>query len=352
MAAFLNDPLFLTLQGVLPSSIVIRIQRSEGAPILVYDATLGGWQPGYNGSFGAGGSGGVVPSVTTIPTTLPLGLWTVTVTATAYGGATGGGSWSFWLLLFEVEDAYQSTLNTVDVEFSWEPKHLDPEDSTDGINLANYTVVGPVAPLAERLMQAVTYEGDNTLRMWFDGSLVPGEVYSISLDNIEAVGGAAPLAPSPTTFSFTAFGADAEPVPLEQQPAQQWDIRNPQTPRDAPEAQPLGTFVIDDDGDLGVETRRQYLRKRIYRRLTTKKGEMILDPDYGITYEEKQLIRTTTLRRLQQDIESQVRQEFGVTGARAAVGQHAQFPGIVQVRLRVFDEFGDFTEELTLGGGD
>ena len=119
MAAFLNDPLFLTLNGVLPSSIVISMKHVDGAPILVYDATLGGWQLGFNGTFGAGGSGGVVPSVTTIPTTLPEGLWTVTVTATAYGGATGGGSWPFWLLLFEISDAYQSTLNSVDVIFSW-----------------------------------------------------------------------------------------------------------------------------------------------------------------------------------------------------------------------------------------
>lgn len=351
MAAFLNDPLFLTLDGVLPSSIVVSMQLGSEPPILIYDATLGGWQTGFNGAFGAGGSGGVVVSVTTIPTTLASGLWTVTVTATAYGGATGGGSWSFWLLLFEVEQGFQSTLNSVDVVFSWEPKHIDPNAPPDGINLGNYTVVGPVSPFPNRLLQAVVYWDDDTLRIFFDGPLVAGETYAITIANVEAIGGAS-ITPDPTSFSFIAFAADSDPVPLEQQPTEQWDIRNPQTARDAPEGAALGTFVIDDDGDLGVETRRQYLRKRIWRRLTTQKGTIVIEPDYGIAYEAKGLQTPARLRRLQQDVEMQVRQEPSVTQVRATVQNDPSEPGIVIIDLKVFDEFGDFSTRVPIGGGE
>jgi hypothetical protein len=349
VATWLNDPLFFTLSGVLPSSIVVSMTHPDlGGPTLIYDASLGGWQPGFNGTFGAGGSGGTIVSVTTIPATLPVGLWTVTVTATSYGGAPGGGSWSFWLLIFSVEEGDQSTLNSVDIVFSWEPKHIDPNDPADGINLANYVVTGPVSPFPSRLLQSVVYQGDDTLRLFFDGQLVPGEIYGIQLANVEAIGGS-PLTPDPSSFTFTAFGASTQPVPLERQPAEQWDIRNPQTAADAPQGAALGTFVIDDDGDLGVESRRRYLRKRIFRRLLTKKGANVLEPDYGLDYEAKGLQTPARLRRLQQDAETQLRREPNVTGVRVAVGQDAFEPGIVVLTVRVFDEFGDFTEQVRIG---
>lgn len=350
MATFLNDPLLFSLVGVNANTVVVSmVNATDGVTIPIYDGPGTGWQTGFSGIIGGGGSGGVLVTVTTIPTTLTLGLYTVTVTATAYGGATGGGAWSFWLLLFAVSDGDQETLNAVDIVFTWEPKHLDPQDPSDGVNLDNYTVTGPVSPLAERLLQAVTYQGDDTLRLWFDGPLVPGEVYAIAIANVETDGGGA-LIPDPTTISFTAFGASAEPVALETQPAEQWDLRNPQTGTDAPEGAALGTFVIDDDGDLGVESSRQYLRKRIFRRLTTQRGTILLEPDYGVSYQAKGPQTPAVLRRLQQDAEMQVRQEPGVNEVRATVGQHPSNTAIVVIGLRVFDQFGDFTTRVPIGG--
>ena len=251
-----------------------------------------------------------------------------------------------------ITSARQVTLNAVEIVFDLEPQHLDPEDPDDGTNIDNYTVTGPVAPFAARLVQVVTYEGDDTIRVWFDGPLVPGELYAFSVDNIVSTVTAAPLAPSPTLFSFIAFGADSSPVALVSQPTQRWDLRNPQAPADAPEGAALGTFVIDDDGDLGVETRRKYLRKRIFRRLTTRKGSIVLEPTYGLDYEAQGLQTPARLRRLQQDAEMQIRQEPGVTRVRASVAQHPMAPGIVVITLRVFDEFGDFSAKVPVGGGE
>jgi hypothetical protein len=352
VAAYLNDPLILSLVGTNANTVALSmVNTADGVTVPVYDAAAGGWQPGFGGTIGAGGSGGVLVRVTTIPTTLALGLWTVTVTATAYGGATGGGSWSFWLLVFSVDEGDQSTLNSVDLVFSWPPKRIDPEDPDDAINLDNYTVTGPVSPLAERLLQSAVYIGDNTIRLYFDGPLVPGEIYAIAIANVQAEGGGV-LTPDPTTISFEAFGALRQPVPLVSQPTELYDIRNPQTAADAPQGAALGTFVIDDDGDLGVETRRRYLRKRIFRRLLTRKGSIVLEPDYGLAYDAKAPLKPAVLRRLQQDAESQLRQEQGVTGARVAVRQNPVEPGIVEMTVKVFDQFGDFTTNVTIGGDE
>jgi hypothetical protein len=350
VAAYLNDPLSFSLVGVNANTLVASIvNTADGFTVPIYDGTAGGWQPGFNGQLIGGGSGGIVIQVTTIPSTLSLGLWTATVTAAAYGGATGGGSWSFWLLVFSVSEGEQSTLNSVDIAFSWEPLHIDPNDPKDGVNLDNYTVTGPVSPLADRLLQSVVYLGDDMLRLYFDGPLVPGELYAIAIANIETEGGA-PLTPDPTTISFVAFGASADPVPLERQPSEAWDIRNPQTAADAPQGAALGTFVIDDDGDLGVESRRRYLRKRVFRRLTTRKGSNVLEPEYGLEYEPKKLQTPARLRRLQQSAELQLKREPGVLGVRAAVAQDPVAPGIVILTVQVFDEFGDFTEAVSIGG--
>jgi hypothetical protein len=243
----------------------------------------------------------------------------------------------------------QSTLNTVDLVFSEEPNHLDPVNPDDAFHIPNYTVTGPVSPLPERLIQAVSYEGDNTVRLWFDGPLVPDEIYNFSITDIEGESGNI-LVGEPILLSLTAFGADRVPVPLQQDPRQSWDIRNPQSPDDAPQNAPLGTFVLNDDGDLDIETKRQYLRKRIFRRLGTRKGAMYHLPEYGLELADKTLYTGTTLRQLQQEVESQISLEPDVVSVRASAQQ--LLPGVVIVKIVVSDRFGSFDMTDTLGGGD
>ena len=118
------------------------------------------------------------------------------------------------------------------------------------------------------------------------------------------------------------------------------DIRNPQATRDAPQGEPLGTFIIDADGDIGIESGRMYLRKRIFRRLSTPKGSMFHDPNYGVMPQLKGLYRPADLRKLVQDVEAQVKSEPDVIACRATVRELT--PGVVVCELKVTDKLGVF----------
>ena len=193
----------------------------------------------------------------------------------------------------------------------------------------------------------MTLVDDYTLRLWFDGDLIVDETYTLSVTGLVSAGGYA-LSPDPTTGTFIAYGPDRHPVPLVQQTSGRFDIRNPQATRDAPEGSPLGTFVMDADGDVGIETGRAYLRKRVFRRLATRKGEMFHEPNYGLSLKDKGLYRPAELRALQLDVEAQVRSEPNVKACRASVSEYA--PGVVYVALKIQDDLGWFDLETELRG--
>jgi len=265
--------------------------------------------------------------------------------------AVNFGSCITWLVgyvdsgLLGLTRLWQSSLNTVDIELDHEPRHLDPADPRDALYLPAYTVTGPASPA--RLVQAVTYVGDNTLRLWFDGELVEGASYSLSITGLVSIEGFA-LSPDPMSGSFVAYGPDRRPVPLREHPAARFDLRNPQVERDAPVGEPLGTFVIDTEGDLDIEGARAYLRKRIFRRLSTRRGTMLHEPGYGLLLRDAGLYRPAALRALQQDIEAQLRAEPDVRSARATVSQLA--PGVVYCRLKVTDDLGLVELDMMLRG--
>jgi hypothetical protein len=265
-------------------------------------------------------------------------------------GAVDIGSVALWIVGYidsgfqTITRIWQTSLNTIDVEFDHLVRYLDPADPRDGTYLAAYTLTGPLAPV--RVLQSVTKVDDYTLRLWYAGELVEGEAYSLSVTGLVSEEGYG-LSSDPTTGAFVAYGPDRRPIPLAQQPQGRVDIRNPQAERDAPQGQPLGTFVMDGDGDLAVETGRAYLRKRIFRRLSTSPGEMFHEPGYGVLPKLKSLYRPADLRKLVQDVESQIRQEPDVVSVRAS----AQATGsVVIVTLKVQDRFGAWEMDHTIMG--
>jgi len=296
----------------------------------------GAWQLGYFGEITVIAGNGFRVRVTGHPLFVP-GLWEADIYVEDDVGASTTLNWSWTVAALGLTMAPQSTLNSIDFVFDREPRHIDPHDPNDGTNLDNYAVVGATTPFVERLLQTVTYEGDDTLRLYFDGPLVEGEQYQITVTDIASVN---PVIMLPTVILITAFEAGAAPIPLERKTATKRDIRNPQTPRDAPAGGALGTFVTDDGGDLDTESGRRYLRKRIFRRLSTVKGSIFHLPNYGLKIESKTLIGPTRLRRLQTDAEAQIAEEPGVVSVRASVGTLTT--GVVVLKVVVTDAFGSF----------
>lgn len=245
-----------------------------------------------------------------------------------------------------IDYSIQKTLNTVEITFVLDPRHTDPYDPTDCLNLDNYSVVGPVVLYPDRIIQFVEYIGDNTVRVWFDGNLVSGESYEIIVSNLVSVDDIALDSPASTTL--TAFYEDRAPIPLRFEEADSWDIANPQVARDA-QGFSLGTIGADEEGDVAVEARRASLRKRVIRRCTTGKGSFAHLAGYGLNPGEKKLLRPSELRRLQQDAEAQVAAEPDVVAVRAMVSQPS--PGVVWLSLVVEDRQGQFTISTLLSGG-
>lgn len=154
-------------------------------------------------------------------------------------------------------------------------------------------------------------------------------------------------AEDPITLGLLAFGAEVNSAAIVvDADVGRVDVANPQTEVDAAQGASLGTFQVTETGDLANEHGRSYLRKRIFRRLSTFRAGFFHLAGYGLRFPSKNLFTSTTIRRLQLDIETQVRQEPGVTAVRASIAELT--PGIVKVTLRVQDDNGSFGLEATL----
>jgi hypothetical protein len=243
----------------------------------------------------------------------------------------------------------QRTMNTVEILFDSEPLHLDPADPIDSLNLDNYvtTVTNVSSDDPERLLQYIDYISENTIRLWYDGPLVKDGQYQIEISDIENTLGNQ-IFPNPTTISFEAFDREKGSLENAQPTSISMDLTNPQTPSTAGQQQSLGTFQIDDKGDFINDSGRTSLKKRIMRRISTKKGGFFHLADYGLKIGEGELITPTKLRKLQVDAENQIKREPEVIALRVVVEQI--FPGIVKMLVKVQDNLGtfDMTKDIDL----
>lgn len=241
----------------------------------------------------------------------------------------------------------QTALNMFRVTFSQPVRQLNPNAPDDALNPSNYvvTIFGGSAPLVQSIVGS---QNNLTAIVNTDQPLPAEETVTVSAQNIVP----ASELPVPITddqFTFVAFAAERAPAEQPLPLAGRFDLSNPQTPREAG-PDPLGTFQITEVGDIRNDTGRAYLRKRIFRRLSTTPGGFFHLPDYGLRPQDKQPITATTLRELQLNIESQVRREPDVIAARAILSELT--PGVISVRLRVEDNLGMFEMQgrLTMNG--
>lgn len=317
----------------------IDVTLTQGATVL--DAVIGGvFQTGYTGTIVVNGTGFDV-SIATHPDLDP-GLWIVGISAQTLAGIPYVGAYSFSVFQpLAVVSIIQTTLNTVETVFDAEPVHVDPLDPVSATNPVNWsvTVTGAPAGSPVRLIQAIEYVGDNTIRVSFDGPLIPTAIYTIELSGVEGVDGEV-LFPTPVSETFVAYDKERGATEPLLSNAQSYDLANPQTPTTAGSDQSLGTLQVTDEGDLENDTGRAALKKRILRRVSTVPGGFAHLPTYGVDLQEGKLIRSTDLRRIQINVEKQVREEPGVVSVRVSIAQPS--PGIIRLRIRVRDSEGLF----------
>lgn len=155
--------------------------------------------------------------------------------------------------------------------------------------------------------------------------------------------------PQTTTFSAVFYGVQmGVPPPTADLASPGRDFANPQTLSAALDPLPnagdpllLGTLAVDDTGDRATDQGVTNLRKRVLRRLSTRKGRFAHLPNYGVLALDliKSKARPGLVQSLAADAEDQIRQEPDVVGCSVSIRQ-ADSSGVFVYVVRVRSRFG------------
>ncbi len=225
--------------------------------------------------------------------------------AMAFG--SGGG--------IALSDAQQLTRNSILMRFTGPVPIFNPADVRDalydrGYQLEAYTWPLGMAPPHVPRVVAVERSTAQSAVLYLDAVLDgPGVVYRV-------IGSPALLGPgsvSARSALFRSFG-EGRAVREARSHTQSFDLANVQAGLAAPgEEQELGTLHTDADGDYANDGGLENLKKRVIRRVTTRRGAYLHAPDYGMRVPLKALITPALLRDLQAQAVAQVSSERGVT---------------------------------------
>jgi hypothetical protein len=119
------------------------------------------------------------------------------------------------------------------------------------------------------------------------------------------------------------------------------DIANPQNlaamldPLPSIDPLILGTIPVDSQGDYAFDEGIDSYRKRVFRRLLTRKGQFAWIPTYGVGVPEqiKRLARVGTREAIAADAEAQIREEPETLEVRCSFEQSEDTPGVWFLRV-------------------
>lgn len=229
-----------------------------------------------------------------------------------------------------IADVVQLTRNSIRVRISGPVRIFNPGDVRDALYDRGYTLALYAAPLGApdphvpHVVYAQRVSG-HELILYTDSPLDgPGVLYR--LIGSTRVFGAVDLAAR--SALFRSFG-DGRQVRQERARTRSYDLAN--VPPDDTTLQ--GTLLPDTDGDYQNDAGLTNLKKRVIRRVTTRRGAYQHAPEYGLRVPLKGLVTPAVLRDLQQQALTQVGLEPGVTGVRVSVAEPS--PGVVVLGLEV-----------------
>lgn len=216
--------------------------------------------------------------------------------------------------------------NLVRLAFSGAVRLTNDLAPRDGAHLRKYSITADVTSTgldglpARRVLPCkvelakVAGAGGALVDLWVDRPFSPHpSLYSVSAVEIYGAGGELLEAGASTTF----FGVQAALVlPSLDRAAIARDLANPQFPGSLVDAlgapgAVLGSFVADASGDYGTDDGMASYKKRVLRRLLTRKGSFAHLPGYGVSVpaQIKQLGRPSDRAAFAADAEAQVAQE-------------------------------------------
>lgn len=236
----------------------------------------------------------------------------------------------------------------VRVVFDEEPLHRSPAGASDALNPGNYVFTVPggnaTAPVAvgidvnpiEGPARGVGNGSDPSVAdergvdVHVDRQLVVGVDYLVTVQNIQSMAGGTLGAPTSATFGGVTL---LEETKLPSRIQDLVDFANPPF---------TGGYIVDDSGDIAPEDPDVGLRKRIYRRMTTRKGAFRWLPNYGSTIDLKELGTVANIAAAQTDLTQQVKQEPDVVSASVRISVQAS--GLTLIMTRAKSRRGKFLD--------
>lgn len=224
----------------------------------------------------------------------------------------------------------------------------DPDDGAE-IDLyqviADPTAIGvdgePSRPVFPVLVEQVVGAGGEQLDLTLDRAMSPwGARYTVVVAELVSAGG---LGLEAGYSSAVVDGQQlGRPQPLADLAVGNRDFANPQSLSALLDPLPvttdvgiLGTFPTDETGDYAVDEGLTSYRKRVYRRLTTRKGAFKHLPEYGsiAVASLKHLAQAGVVATLAADAEAQIRQEPETVDVSVRIVQVEA--GLFRYRVRV-----------------
>lgn len=269
---------------------------------------------------------------------------------TAEWGTSGWGAPGLGDLL-ELVSAVAVRENLVRLTFNHPLRYTDVRGRIDAADPRNYAIdavvdsVGadglsprPVTPILIKLA-AVANAGGRVIDVWLDRRLSPYPAMYEARCLRTVAANCAALGTSTALFPGLVW---APPVAAnETTPAT--DLANPgyESAAIPGSSQILGVYPVTAQGDYGTDQGLVSYKKRIVRRLTTRRGAFAHLPNYGVGLldEVKRLALPSTRQKIAADAEGQIRQEPETLAVEVRITTGAR-PGVfffrVRARTRVF----------------
>jgi hypothetical protein len=233
------------------------------------------------------------------------------------GGGGGGGA-------FAMLDALAVRENVVRLQFSVPPVLSGVLDAFDGLVASRYLIAVvngtfgndglPVRPV--RVVEVMRGPLATDVDLWLDRALSPyPSGYVVTATGLWDVLGEQQTVPFIAAFVGLYRGLVPPSADLA---IPSRDFANPQSFAglidplpNTTDARQLGTFPTDETGDVAFDEGMASYKKRVFRRLSTRKGAYLHLPEYGVTFMDhvKQLARPGMIQQLASEAEEQIKQE-------------------------------------------
>lgn len=281
----------------------------------------------------------------------------------AWGFSPWGGGADDELALLE---AHAVRENCVRLSFSVPVRLLRDLAPRDGAILSKYAITAdssttgldglparPVRP-AKAELALVENAGGALVDVWTDRPLSHHpSLYTVTVLDLFSTAGA-PLALGSNTASF--FGVQAAILaPHVDNVSVGTDLANPVNPNASIGSQIAGSYVVDASGDYAADKGLASYRKRVLRRIFTRKGAFAHLPSYGVGLLDrvKKLARPSDKASLLADIETQVKREPETKSCSPSLTLLDPSRGVWLLQIHATTSFGPTTsiaEQFVTGG--